>query len=53
MSEITFISVFNEACLELAMNHLESLKKNGIENYIAYVTDKESYNKLLNKFNFL
>ena len=51
MSDITFISVFNEGCIELGINHLESLKKCGITNYIAYVTDKESYNRLLNNYN--
>lgn len=49
--KITFISVFNEASLELGRNHLESLKLNGIDNYMAYVTDLESYRALENKYN--
>jgi lipopolysaccharide biosynthesis glycosyltransferase len=51
MSDIVFISVFNEGCIELAKNHLESLKRAGITNYVAYVTDQESYNKLINNYN--
>lgn len=31
----------------MAKNHLESLKRNNISNYIAYVTDDESYDELL------
>ncbi len=50
---ITFISVFNEACLPLAKNHLESLKRNNITNYIAYVTDEASYNKLRSNYNVI
>ncbi len=53
MSDITFISIFNEGCLELALNHLDSLKKQGINNYVAYVTDKESYNRLLGSYNVI
>lgn len=53
MSDITFISVFNEGCIELGINHLESLKRCGITNYIAYVTDKQSYNRLLGKYNVI
>ena len=41
-----FISVFNEGSLELGRNHIQSLKNAGIENYIAYVTDRESYDVL-------
>ena len=32
----------------MAKNHIESLKRNNINNYIAYVTDDESYDELLN-----
>ncbi len=53
MSDITFISVFNEGCIELGLNHLESLKRCGITNYIAYVTDKESYDILKDKHNVI
>lgn len=47
MTELVFISIFNFAGIELAKNHLESLKRNNISNYIAYATDDESYNELL------
>lgn len=48
MSELVFISFFNYGGIDLAKNHIESLKRNGINNYIAFVTDQESYNHLLN-----
>ncbi len=41
-SELLFISVFNYGCIEIAHNHLASLKQNNINNYMAYVTDIES-----------
>jgi hypothetical protein len=44
--ELVFVSVFNYGCIEIATNHLESLKRNNITNYIAFVTDNESYNEL-------
>ena len=47
MSELLFISVFNYGGIEMAKNHLESLKRNNITNYVAYVTDDESYDELL------
>jgi Nucleotide-diphospho-sugar transferase len=40
---LVFISVFNYGAIEIALNHLQSLKNQHITNYIAYVTDKESY----------
>ena len=43
---LIFISVFNEGSLQIARNHIQSLKNVGIDNYMAYVTDKESYNAL-------
>ena len=43
MDNLLFISVFNYGCIEIAHNHLESLKKNNIQNYMAYVTDSESF----------
>lgn len=48
MSDLVFISVFNYGAIEMAKNHIESLKRNNINNYIAYVTDEESYVELLN-----
>jgi hypothetical protein len=47
--KIIFISVFNLGCIEIAENHLLSLRNVGITNYMAYVTDKESYDILTNK----
>ena len=46
MTDLVFISVFNKGALEIATNHLESLKRNNISNYMAYVTDQESYDQL-------
>lgn len=40
---LLFISVFNLGGVPLALNHLESLRKQNIKNYRAYVTDQESY----------
>jgi hypothetical protein len=51
MTELVFISLFNFGGIELAKNHIESLKRNNIKNYIAYVTDDESYEELL-KLNY-
>jgi len=48
-TEVLFISVFNMGCIEIAENHLQSLLKNGITNYMAYVTDNESVEFLTNK----
>ena len=47
--DILFISVFNYGGLKIALNHLTSLKNQGITNYMAYVTDTESYEALSNK----
>ena len=51
MSELLFISFFNYGAIELAKNHLETLKRNNISNYTAYVTDDESYNELKLDYN--
>lgn len=48
MSDLIFISVSNYRAIELTKNHLESLKQNGMSNYMAYVTDEESYEELTN-----
>ena len=37
MKNILFISVFNLGCIEIAENHLMSLIKNNIHNYLAYI----------------
>ena len=41
--ELLFISVFNLGGINIALNHLESLRRQNIQNYRAYVTDQESY----------
>ena len=46
---VLFISVFNFGGITLALNHLESLKRQGITNYRAYVSDQESYDVLIEK----
>ena len=45
-TEVVFISVFNLGAIELAKNHLESLKRQNIDNYVAYVLDEESFDIL-------
>ena len=47
--ELLFISVFNLGGITLALNHLESLRRQNIQNYRAYVTDQESYDILVEK----
>ena len=47
--ELLFISVFNFGGITLALNHLESLRRQNIQNYRAYVTDQESYDCLVEK----
>jgi hypothetical protein len=37
-----FISVFNYGVIEMAKNHIKSLRECGINNYCSYVTDEES-----------
>lgn len=46
---VLFISVFNFGGITLALNHLESIKRQGITNYRAYVSDQESYDVLIEK----
>ena len=41
--ELLFISVFNLGGINIALNHLESLRRLNIKNYRAYVTDQETY----------
>lgn len=44
MQDLIFISVFDYGSRELGSNHLASLKKQGIKNYMAYVTDNDTFN---------
>lgn len=46
MTNLIFISVSNYGAIELTKNHLTSLRQNGIDNYMSYVTDVESYEEL-------
>lgn len=45
--DLIFISVFDKGCIDLALNHLISLKKADITNYMAHVTDRYSYTRLI------
>ncbi len=46
MSKLIYISVFNFGAIEMAKNHIKSLRKVGITNHCSYVTDEESYHVL-------
>jgi len=48
-NKMIFVSVFNDGVLELAENHLISLKKSNITNYISYTTGQKSYDYLKKK----
>ena len=41
--KLLFISVFNFGAIEMAKNHLKSLRNVGITNHKSFVTDSESY----------
>lgn len=47
--EVVFISVSNMGCVELTINHIESLKRVGMTNYIAYAIDSQCYETLRSK----
>lgn len=40
-----FISVFNYGVIEMAKNHIKSLREHGITNHCSFVTDEESFNE--------
>jgi predicted O-linked N-acetylglucosamine transferase (SPINDLY family) len=50
-TDLLFISVFDYGSIELALNHLQSLKNNNIKNYMAFVADEKTYNKV-KSYNF-
>jgi hypothetical protein len=50
-SKLLFISVFNNGSIDLGINHITSLKNNNINNYLACVTDMETFDTLT-KLNF-
>lgn len=49
IDNLVYISVFNYGAIDIALNHLQSLANQHIKNYIAYVTDKESYDFITEK----
>ena len=42
-NQCLIISVFTDGIYDLALNHLISLKKQGIENYMAFTTGKKTF----------
>lgn len=48
INNILFLCVFDYGSRELGLNHLTSLTKNGIHNYVAYVTDRKTYKYVKN-----
>ena len=46
---ILFVSVFNYGAIQLGLNHLQSLRRQGITNYMAYVTDTASVDALVER----
>lgn len=51
MNECIVFNLFNDGVIDLAHNHLQSLKNNNITNYISFTTGINSYNKLKDEFN--
>jgi hypothetical protein len=51
MNECIIFNLFNDGVIDLAHNHLQSLKNNNITNYISFTTGINSYNKLKDEFN--
>jgi len=45
-TDVVFISVSNMGCIDLTLNHLESIKRTGMTNYVAYAIDSECYEVL-------
>ena len=48
-NDCLIISVFNDGVYDLALNHLTSLKKQGIENYMAFTTGEKTFNDFKEK----
>ena len=46
---LIFVCVFDNGSRELGLNYLLSLKKQGITNYMAYVTDANTYEYISSK----
>jgi hypothetical protein len=49
MTDCLIICVFNDGVYELALNHLTSLRTQGIENYMAFTTGNKSHGLLKEK----
>ena len=49
MNDCLIFCVFNDGVYELALNHLTSLRMQGIENYMAFTTGKKSHDLLKDK----
>jgi hypothetical protein len=49
--ELLFVCCFDYGSRELGLNHLKSLKNQGIENYMAFIADKSTY-ELVKKYGF-
>jgi hypothetical protein len=47
--DLLFVCCFDEGSRELGINHLESLKRQGIENYLAFIADRSTYNIVKSK----
>lgn len=41
--DLLFVCCFDQGSRELGLNHLKSLKNQGIENYMAFIADKSTY----------
>jgi hypothetical protein len=50
-NDLLIISCFDYGSHELGLNHLTSLKNQGIENYMSYVADKRTY-EIVKKYDF-
>jgi hypothetical protein len=49
MKDIILVSIYNNACVEMALNFLTSLKKVGIsDKHISYVTDQNTFDIITN-----
>jgi hypothetical protein len=49
--ELLFVCCFDYGSRELGLNHLKSLKNQGIDNYMAFIADRSTY-ELVKKYGF-
>ena len=52
MDDCLIISVFNDGVYELALNHLTSLRNQGITNYMAFTIGKKTFEDFQKNWNF-